>query len=76
MRAYLPRISLSGLLIDFKVTFLEIIYVTESTYECVKRAQYSYLALNIKLQWNNVWEFCLKNNLQLILIFITWVYAN
>ena len=66
--AHLPRIPVSGS-IDFKVTSLEIIYVTKSTYECVKRAQYSHLGWNIKLQWNNVREFCLKNNLQLILIF-------
>ena len=75
MSTHLPRIPLSGS-IDFKVTSLEIIYVTKSTYEIVKRAQYSHLALNIKLQWNNVRKFCLKNNLQLILISITWVYAN
>ena len=75
MSTHLPRIPLSGS-IDFKVTSLEIIYVTKSTYEIVKRAQYSHLALNIKLQWNNVREFCLKNNLQLILISITRVYAN
>ena len=75
MSAHLPQIPLSGS-IDFKVTSLEIIYVTKSTYEIVKRAQYSHLALNIKLQWNNDREFCLKNNLQLILIFITRVYAN
>ena len=62
MSAHLPRILLSGS-VDFKVTSLEIIYVTKSTYEIVKWAQYSHLALNIKLQWNNVREFCLKNKL-------------
>ena len=75
MSAHLPRIPLSGS-IDFKVTSLEIIYVTKSTYEIVKWAQYSHLALNIKLQWNNVREFRFKNNLQLILISITQVCAN
>ena len=34
MSAHLPRIPLSGS-IDFKVTSLEIIYVTKSTYEIV-----------------------------------------